>query len=171
MILRTEESSDYSSVYALTCEAFGGRNDESLLIERIRASVYFVPELSIVAEIDNKIVGHLLLSRATVVEQERNHDVMVLAPVAVKPEYQKRGIGGSLIREGLHRCRTLGYGLVLLIGHPDYYPKFGFKPARSFQFELRQFEVPNEVFMVCELQEGEIKKCKGELRYPEAFLS
>lgn len=114
---------------------------------------------------------YILLSGATVVEEVKKHDVIVLAPIAVKPEFQKKGIGSKLINEGLRRCQELGYGIVLLIGHPEYYPKFGFKPARQFDLELKQFNVPDEMFMVCEVLEGELVKVKGELKYPEAFVS
>lgn len=75
-----------------------------------------------------------------------------------------------MIEEGLKKARALGYGLVLLIGHPSYYPKFGFKPARQFGLELKQFNVPDEVFMVCELKAGELHRITGELRYPPAFF-
>jgi len=172
MIIRTEEIKDYQEVYNLNFEAFDGRDDEAVLIEKVRTSDYFVPELSLVAEIEGKIAGHLLLSKANVIEGENNHhEVIVLAPIAVKPEFQKSGIGGKLILEGLKRCRDLGYSLVFLIGHPDYYPKFGFKPARQFRIELKQFHVPDHVFMVCELVEGKLNVTKGELKYPETFLS
>ena len=80
------------------------------------------------------------------------------------------GIGSMLINEGLKRVKELDYGLVLLIGHPSYYPKFGFKPARQFGLELRQFDVPDEVFMVCELKAGELDHVQGELQYPPAFF-
>jgi len=171
MIIRTEEIKDYPDVYALNYEAFGGRADESRLIERIRKSEFFLPELSIVAEAGGRLVGHILLSKANIVDEKKNHEVIVLAPIAVKPELQRTGIGGELIREGLRRCRDLGFSLVFLIGHPEYYPKFGFKPARHYQLELRQFEVPDEVFMVRELIEGALKNMKGELQYPDAFVS
>jgi putative acetyltransferase len=170
MIIRTEETKDYQDVYTLNYEAFGGRDDESRLIERIRTSEFFVAELSLVAELEGKILGNILLSKAIVVDEDKNYEVIVLAPIAVKPEFQRTGVGRKLILEGLKRCRELGYNLVLLIGHPEYYPKFGFKPARQFQLELRQFEVSDKVFMVCELVEGALRNIKGELIYPEAFV-
>jgi putative acetyltransferase len=81
-----------------------------------------------------------------------------------------RRIGSKLIREGLKRCSELGYELVFLIGHPTYYPKFGFKPARKYGFDLKQFNVTDEVFMVCELKEGKLNHITGELRYPSSFF-
>ncbi|PLR86702.1 GNAT family N-acetyltransferase [Bacillus sp. V33-4] len=170
MNIRTEKASDYKKVYQLNYLAFGERDDESKLIERIRLSEEFVPELSIIAEEKGEIAGHILLSKAKVKNPNHEYEVIVLAPIAVRPGYQKKGIGTKLMQEGLRRCKGLGYGLVLLIGHPDYYPKFGFKPARKYRLELRQFDVPDEVFMVCELKVGELNKVHGELTYPGSFF-
>lgn len=170
MIIRIETTDDFYEVYKLNYLAFGNREDESKLIERIRNSEEFVPELSIVAEKDNEIVGHLLLSKAIVEDEEKTYDVIVLAPIAVNPICQKQGIGSELINEGLKRCKARGYNIVLLIGHPGYYPKFGFQPARRYGLELKQFDVPDEVFMVCELKAGELQKIKGELKYPKSFF-
>ena len=170
MIIRTENKSDYSKVFKVNYEAFRNREDEPKLVEKIRDSEQFISELSIVAEENNEILGHILLSKAEVIEEDVNHEVIVLAPIAVKPELQNMGIGSKLIQEGLERCKNLGYGLVLLIGHPTYYPKFGFKPARQYGLELKQFNVTDEVFMVCEVIEGELGKIKGELKYPETFF-
>lgn len=168
--VRTETLEDNSSIYRVNEEAFGG-NAEAKLIERIRRSGTFIPQLSLVAEDGPEIVGHLLLSKAEVVNHElqRSWQVIVLAPLAVKPGFQKKGMGSLLMQEGLQRCRKLGYGSVFLIGHPEYYPKFGFKPARAFGIELTQYEVPDEVFMVCELERDALNGIQGELVYPEVF--
>lgn len=170
IIIRTENSNDYLQVHNVNFMAFGGREDEANLVERIRTTQNFVPQLSIVAEEHGEVVGHLLMSKAEIIEGEKRHEVIVLAPIAVRPDYQKQGVGKQLIHEGLKRCKELGYYIVLLIGHPSYYPKFGFKPARQYGLELNQFEVPNEVFMVCELRKDELKNIKGELKYPSAFF-
>ncbi|MCK8487404.1 N-acetyltransferase [Paenibacillus sp. MBLB2552] len=171
MIIRTETNSDYDEVFKLNYLAFGNREDESKLIERIRLSNEFIPELSLVAEINKEIVGHILLSKATVEGQGKKSIVIVLAPIAVKPNFQKQGIGSSLIEEGIRRCKALGYGILLLIGHPSYYPRLGFKPARKYGLELKQFEVPDEVFMVYEVENGKLQEINGELKYPKAFFS
>ncbi|WP_257348709.1 GNAT family N-acetyltransferase [Pseudalkalibacillus decolorationis] len=170
VILRTEKLKDHEDVYKLNSIAFENREDEPQLVERIRLSEEFIPELSIVAEENNEIVGHILLSEAKVINEQEEHKVIVLAPVAVKPSYQKQGIGTKLIEEGLKRCKDLGYGLILLIGHPTYYPRFGFKPARDYGLELKQFDVADEVFMVCEIIKGELDRVEGELIYPKTFF-
>lgn len=170
MLIRTETSADYDGVYQVNVKAFGDREDEAKLVDKIRSSEGYIKELSIVAEQVSKIQGHILLSKAIVEDGENTHNVIALAPLAVMPKLQKQGIGKALIHEGLERCRELGYTLVFLIGHPEYYPKFGFQPAGQHGFELKQFEVPADVFMVCELQGGELQKIKGELKYPESFF-
>lgn len=173
MKIRTEQLSDYGEVFNLNYLAFGNREDESRLIERIRLSEGFIPELSLIAEENDQLVGHALFSKAEIiVEDENRKEIIVLAPIAVLPSNQKTGIGGKLIQEGLKRCEALGYDFVFLIGHPTYYPKFGFKPARKFGFELEQFNVPDDVFMVFEFTEGKVSTTiKGELIYPKSFFN
>lgn len=170
MLIRTEKTEDYGQVFRLNVEAFGNRDDEARLVERIRLTPQYIPELSVVVEQDGGIVGHILLSKADVVNGDVKHEAIALAPIAVKPELQRKGIGGALVREGLQRCKRLGYPLVLLIGHPTYYPRFGFRPARPFGLELKQFAVPDNVFMAAELEEGALGRITGELRYPPAFF-
>lgn len=170
MLIRTETNKDFEEVFKLNYLAFDNREDESKLIERIRLSDEFIPELSIVAEMDHEIVGHILLSKAVVEDTEKEYTVIVLAPIAVKPNYQKQGVGSLLIEEGIRRCSSLGYSIILLIGHPTYYPRLGFRPARQFGFELKQFEVSDEVFMVYEVEEGKLQEIHGELKYPKAFF-
>lgn len=169
MIIRTETKEDYRKVYDLNKLAFENGEFEAQLVEKIRKSNQFIPELSIVAEAQDQIIGQILLSKANVVDGDTEHEVIVLAPIAVHPAYQKQGIGGQLITEGIKRCQAAGYPLIFLIGHPEYYPKFGFKPARSYGLDLKQYEVPDEVFMVYEAIEGALATVKGELRYPETF--
>ncbi|AJY73713.1 GNAT family N-acetyltransferase [Paenibacillus beijingensis] len=169
-MIRTERTADYEQVYSLHYEAFGKREDESKLVERIRQSDQFVTELSIVADMDGSIAGHILLSKAAIFGHGSTVEVIVLAPLAVQPALQKKGIGSALMQEGLRRTRELGYGLVALIGHPGYYPRFGFEPARRHGLELTQYDVPDDVFMINELIQGSLDGATGELKYPQAFL-
>ena len=170
MQIRTEIKNDYKHVFNLNYLAFKDRDDEAKLVERIRFSNYFIRELSLVAEEQGEIVGHALFSKAKIIRENGEKEVLVLSPVAVNPSVQKKGIGSNLIEEGLRRAKDLGYGLVFLMGHPTYYPKFGFQPAKQFGIELTQFNVPDDVFMVCELIDGELQQTHGELRYPPAFF-
>lgn len=170
MEIRTEKASDYDDIFQLHYLAFGNRDKESKLNERIRLSEQFVPDLALVAEENDRVVGHALFSKAEIVDGDQSHDVIVLAPIAVLPDCQKQGIGSKLIHEGLRRCTKLGYDLVFLIGHPTYYPKFGFKPARMLGFDLKQFQVRDDVFMVYEINHEIGSVAKGELRYPQSFF-
>lgn len=171
MRIRTETKNDYKQVFNLNYEAFGNRDDEAKLVERIRFSNGFIAELSLVAEDKGEVVGHLLISKAKIIKENDEKEVLVLAPIAVKPTAQNKGIGSKLMKEGLKRAKSAGYGLVLLIGHSDFYPRFGFEQARKHGLELTQFTVGDEVFMVHELKKGELAKTTGELHYPPAFFS
>ncbi|WP_246938830.1 GNAT family N-acetyltransferase [Bacillus pinisoli] len=170
VLIRTENHHDYKNVFNLHYSAFGNREDESRLIERIRKSDGFIRELSIVIEQEGLLVGHILISKAKVMNEQQEKEVLVLAPIAVDPQVQRSGIGKKLMEEGIRRSKELGFGLIFLIGHPTYYPKFGFKPAREFGLELKQYKVPDDVFMVVEIRNGELEKVKGELLYPEVFF-
>ncbi|MDG0811069.1 GNAT family N-acetyltransferase [Cohnella rhizosphaerae] len=156
--IRTETNEDIDAVRQIHLAAFGGREDESRLADRIRESAGFVPELSLVAEADVRVVGHMLISKAELVDGQDATDTLVLAPIGVLPDAQGRGVGGALIREGIHRAEEMGYKLIFLIGHPSYYPRFGFKPAVDSGLVLMQFDVPDDVFMVRELAEGELAR-------------
>lgn len=171
MNIRSEKTEDYQELYQLHYVAFGNRVDESKLVDRIRASEEYVPDLSLVYEEEGRVLGHALFSKAVIREGEQQHEVIVLAPIAVEPQSQRNGIGSRLIAEGAKRCEALGYELVLLIGHPDYYPKHGFVPARQYGLELTQFPVPDEVFMVRELVQGALGRIRGELQYPSSFFT
>lgn len=170
MKIRTEIESDHTKVFQVNYLAFDNKDDEALLVERIRGSEHFITELSLVAEQNNEIVGHALFSEAYVMDGQTKHKVIVLAPIAVMPSYQKQGIGRLLIQEGLKRSKELGYHYVMLIGHPEYYPKFGFEPAMALGFELKQFAVPDDVFMVHPLAVEKENTIQGELIYPAAFF-
>lgn len=173
MMIRGEKESDYAAIDDLVGSAFGGRRDESELVARIRASADYIPELSLVAETEaGTLAGHLMLSKARVKSDDdrEEHEVLALAPLAVQPERQRQGVGGKLIKAAIGLAKQQGYELVLLIGHPGYYPRFGFVPAGTHGLQLRQFEVPDDVFMVCELQSGALGRIRGELLYSPAFL-
>ncbi|QMV44837.1 N-acetyltransferase [Cohnella cholangitidis] len=170
MTIRQETAKDYPFIHFLNFIAFGNREDETRLIERIRKFSCYVPDLALVAEEDGTIVGHMLMSKANVVADNQSQEVLVLAPIAVLPAKQKQGIGKLLINEGLKISKQLGFKAVFLIGHPTYYPQFGFQPARPFGIELTQFDVTDDVFMVCELEENALSTIKGELQYSKAFF-
>lgn len=137
LTLRPERPSDHRAVELLTREAFWGtempRCMEHLLVRRLRESPSFVPELDYVAEVDGEVVGNVMWSRASVVEQtpdgEVTHDVLTFGPLSVLPECQASGVGTALMRHTLAEAARLGHRAVVVYGHPDYYPRFGFVRA------------------------------------------
>ena len=173
--IRAETATDYAAVHEVNKLAFGGEG-ESRLVEALRKSRYFCQKLSLVAVKDQKVVGHILFSPAVierVVEigkKAENNDVpvLVLAPMAVLPEFQRQGIGSQLILHGLEECKRLGFGIAILIGHPGFYPRFGFMPARARGLECI-YKVSNEAFLVAELVPGALKGVRGMVGYPVEF--
>jgi putative acetyltransferase len=168
--IRPEGPEDYAAIYELNRAAFG-QEAESILVEKIRRSPDFIPELSLVAVHDRRIVGHVLFSRIRVRIQDRPEQeraILSLAPMAVHPEFQSRGIGSTLVRRGLEIARDLGHKAVVVVGHPDYYPRFGFTPARARGLEA-PFPVPDEAFMILELEPHGLDGLRGTLVYPPAF--
>ena len=165
--IRPERSEDIESIRELNVRAFYGE-DEANLIAAIRASDYFIPELSLVAVEADRIVGHILFSPITVESSETSAKALALAPMAVLPEYQNRGIGAELIKHGLAACKKLGYTIIIVVGHPGYYPRFGFKPATEYGLEA-PFEVPDDAFMALELVPGALKDVRGVVKYSPAF--
>lgn len=167
MKIRQEQKSDHKKVYEINKQAFN-QEDESKLIEKIRVGENFVPELSLVAELDGEIVGHILFSKIKIVGKAE-YESLALAPMAVVPELQKQGIGGELVKAGLEIVRKLGFESVIVLGHKDYYPKFGFEKASKWGVKC-PFEVPDEAFMAIELVEDSLKGKAGTVQYPEEFM-
>ncbi|MDR2995868.1 MAG: N-acetyltransferase, partial [Bacillus cereus] len=147
-------------------EEFSDKKEHEL-VKRIRECDAFVPDLSIVA-VDEEIVGHILLSKITIEQDGASVDSLALAPVSVAPNHQKKGIGGKLIIVALEKAKELGYGSVVVLGHSEYYPKFGFERASQRNIKA-PFEVPDEVFMVMELRENALQGVEGIVQYSSAF--
>ncbi len=167
MIIRQETIDDYKAVYEVNKRAFNKEN-ESILVKKIRESDGFIPELSLIAEEKGEIVGYILLSKIKIVGIDE-HTSLALAPVAVVPEFQSKGIGGELIKEVLKRAKGLGYGSVILLGHKEYYPRFGFKKASNWKIEC-PFEVDDDYFMAIELQDNSLNNVSGVVKYPDVFM-
>ncbi|KIV73667.1 MULTISPECIES: GNAT family N-acetyltransferase [Bacillus] len=169
--IRQEQKNDYSKTEEVVKQAFLNEEfsdkKEHELVKRIRECDAFIPELSIVA-VDEEIVGHIMLSKITIEQDGATVDSLALAPVSVAPSHQKKGIGGKLITAALEKAKELGYGSVVVLGHPEYYPKFGFKKASEWNIKA-PFEVPEEVFMVMELTENALEGVEGIVQYSSAF--
>ena len=165
MILRSESTADHESIDAVVDLAFDGAA-ESLLIRLIRGTDRFVSDLSIVAEVDNAIVGHILLSYVDLVG-DATIRVLSLAPLAVHPHHQNRGIGGALVTEAIERADARGEPLVVLEGHPGYYPRFGFERGSRLGFEKPAHQIPDAAFMIRRL--SGFDHHSGRIVYPPAF--
>jgi putative acetyltransferase len=140
---------------------------EAGLVRRLRASAQ--PLVELVAEEDGEIVGHILFSPATL-SADADFAAMGLGPMAVIPERQRQGIGSALLRAGLQGCRELGRGAVFVLGHPDYYPRFGFVAASRYGISSH-YDVPEPVFMALELVPGALAGKAGKMHYHPAFDS
>ncbi len=164
--IRKEEEKDYKQIYEVNKLAFQQEN-ESKLIEKIRKSKNFIPGLSIVAEIDNRIVGHILFSKIKIIGAS-DYESLALAPMAVIPEFQKKGIGSELIKKGIAKAKELGFDSIIVLGHKEYYPRFGFQRASKWDIKC-PFEVPEDVFMAIELTEKALEGKAGTVEYPDEF--
>jgi len=164
MVIRTEDGADRDSVYALNTAAFE-TPAEAGLVDALRAKAQ--PMLSLVAEENNSVVGHIMFSPVTL-SGHPDLNAMGLAPMAVLPEYQRKGIGSALVRSGLERCREMGITAMVVLGHPEYYPRFGFVPSSRFGIAC-EYEVPEEVFMVLELEPEALADRTGTISYHPAF--
>ena len=168
MIIRHEKKSDYSTIYEINKLAFNGEN-ESKLIQTLRKSENFNKNLSLVAVNGEKIVGHILFTPITIETKEKSFLALALAPLAVHPEFQNQGIGSLLVKQGLNACKRLKYGIIIVIGHPKYYPRFGFIPAINKGLKVL-FEVREEAFLVKENISGSLNGVEGTVKYPQPFL-
>ncbi len=164
MIVRPERTSDHQAVFSIHAAAFE-TGAEAKLVNVLRRIAD--PVLSLVAEIDEAVIGHILFSPVTL-DGDPALSLMGLAPMAVSPERQRQGAGSLLVTEGLNSCRSLGAVGVVVLGHPDYYPRFGFVP--SSQYGIRsEYDVPDDTFLVQELRPGALAGKAGLVRYHEAF--
>lgn len=171
--IRQEEEKDYKQVFELTEEAFRGMehsdHQEHFLVEKLRKTEAFIPELSLVAEDEKEtIAGHILFTKIKIINAEESFDSLALAPVSVKPEFQNQGIGTKLILEGHRIAKELGYKSVILIGHEKYYPRFGYKKTSNFGISF-PFDIPEENGMAVELVKDGLKNKKGVVKYPQEF--
>jgi putative acetyltransferase len=165
-MIREEIAEDIPGIFEINEAAFG-RPEEALLVDRLRARKAFI--YSLVAVQDGQLVGHALIS-PILIQSDTGVVIVVagLGPVAIRPSYQKQGIGGELITTGIELCREASYSAIVVLGHPDYYPRFGFQPAARFGISS-PYDVPDDAFMVLELEKGVIGELNGVARYHPEF--
>ena len=165
LTIRPETPKDRASIHYVNQEAFG-RNQEADLVDKLRKRG--VLTISIVAVREIAIVGHIAFSPVEIASEESSFGALTLAPVAVLPSHQNKGIGSQLVTAGLEECRRLGHEIVVLAGHPNYYPRFGFVPAYAKGIEC-EFEGPDEAWMIAELKQGALAGRQGKVKCQSEF--
>ena len=167
LVIRAEQQSDYEKIRHVVTEAFRtaehSDGNEQNLVEALRKSRSFIPELSLVAVKDDELVGHIMFTKAFVNETE----VLALAPLSVLPAYQNQGIGLSLIKRGHEIAKSSGYKFSVVLGHAQYYPKAGYVPASRYGIKA-PFEAADENFMAICLNDTGCR-LNGTIRYDAAF--
>ncbi len=165
--IRPERPSDYAAIEQVTRLAFGG-DGEARLVAKLREAGGCDPALSLVAVRDDRVVGHILFSPILIEADGDEVRALALAPMAVLPDYQRQGVGSSLVLGGLGACRSGGHTIAVVVGHAQYYPRFGF--VRASQYGVRcPFTVPDEAFMIKALVPSGLDNIAGVVRYPAAF--
>ncbi|WNX84177.1 N-acetyltransferase [Agathobaculum sp. NTUH-O15-33] len=174
LTIRPERPADERAVDALTRDAFWDVFRpgcvEHYILHQLRKHPDFIPELSLVAEQNGGIVGHIAYSRAAIVQENGTEFPLILfGPLSVRPDRQKSGVGAALIRHSLALAGELGYPAVAVCGWPDYYPRFGFQRARVFGITDAEGQSPDPL-MALELQSGALAGVSGVLRESEAYF-
>ena len=165
---RPETEHDTAAIRRVNEQAFD-RPAEANLVDNLRQEPEFEPRLSLVAELDGEIVGHALFTPIYIhAENGEEYPCLSLGPIAVLPEHQKQGIGGQLIAAGHRAALELDYTVVILLGHPSYYPRFGYRPADHWGL-TNPWNVTGEPWMAIELVPGALDGKAGLVMYPETF--
>lgn len=166
MRVRSQEPADAIAVRAVNEAAFGSAVEADIVdaIQRQEDG-----SVSLVADSRGSVLGHILLSPVSLRGYPELR-LMGLGPMAVLPTHQRQGIGSALVRHGLDRCKAMGCDAVVVLGHPEYYPRFGFVPASRYGVRC-EYDVPDEVFMLIELRPGSLAGVSGEVLYHDAFRS
>lgn len=165
LVIRPEEPADHKSVWTVNHLAFGGPA-EANLVDALRAGGYGT--LSLVAEIDNQVVGHIFFSKIQIVTSSETIEAHALAPMAVLPSHQRTGVGSELVVHGLHECHRIGGRIAIVLGHPAFYPRFGF--SASLAQAITSPFGGGDAWMARELVPGALAGVIGRVDYSSPFL-
>ncbi len=167
MIIRAEELADTESIWNINAEAFETEAEANLVNTLRDSDCTFI---SLVAETDDKTVGHILFTPVELTGNENKLKLIGLAPMAVSQKHQKQGIGKQLVKAGIELCKSKDYDAIVVLGHPNYYSRFGFAPSVTFCIKS-EYEVPDEAFMILELNKNSLKNHQGVIKYHDIFNS
>jgi putative acetyltransferase len=165
LVIRPETTADFEAIRNVNCRAFD-QDSESRLVDALREGGYV--RLSLVAEQAGQIVGHILFSELPIQTETGTVPALALAPMAVLPEFQNQGIGSALVRQGLEACRQQGGRIVVVLGHPDFYQRFGFRAELARPLESLY---AGEAFLAVELVPGALAGIQGRVEYAPPFAS
>jgi putative acetyltransferase len=168
MLIRPERRADFDGLDELLRGAFASE-DEAGLVRALRKAPEYVPALALVSERMAELVGYVMFTTAEVVGRSRNLPVLALAPVAVAVSHQRRGVGKEMVEIGLELAAARGDAAVIVLGQPDYFGRFGFKPASLYGVRAPFADVSDESFMALELVPGALEGRIGVVRYAEPF--
>jgi len=163
--IRPERTEDIGSIRYVNEQAFGGK-EEAEIVGKLRNRAALT--ISLVAVQEDEVVGHIAFSPVLIESESSRFEAISLAPMAVLPAYQRQGIGGQLVRAGFEECRKLGHEVVVVLGHPAYYPRFGFVTAKPKGISC-EFDAPEEAFMVLELFNGALAGRSGMVKFRPEF--
>ncbi|MDD3043438.1 MAG: N-acetyltransferase [Methanosarcinaceae archaeon] len=165
MIIRKENPNDFEKIYELVKVAFQTANvsagTEQELVNDLRNSDKYIPELALIAEEDGRLIGHIMLTKTHITREDEKYETLLLAPISVALEYRNKGIGSNLVKHSFTLAKSMGYTSVVLVGDPDYYNRFGFKKSSDFGIVYKG--IPEEYVLACELTKNALIDIRGEI--------
>ena len=164
-VIRQEQQGDIAAIREVNDRAFG-QGQEGEIVDELRAGCKEL--VSLVAVEGEKIIGHILFSPAVIETDAEEVNGMGLAPMAVLPEYQRKGVGAMLVQTGIEKIKRMGYPFIIVLGHPEYYRRFGFEQASIYGIKS-QWDVPDEAFMMMILDTAAMSGVSGRGKYREEF--
>ncbi|NOX08367.1 MAG: N-acetyltransferase [Gammaproteobacteria bacterium] len=168
VVVRSETPEDIRAIDVVNVSAFAG-DVEANLVSSLRGSTHFISDLSLVAEINGRIVGHILLSRILLAHDDGSREILALGPMSVVPSQSQRGIGSVLVKAAIERARKGGHVAIIEAGYPDYYQRFGFKPIANWSL-TSNLQLPKDAVTALELEDG-VFQSGDRIVYPDLFAA